>query len=283
MDVKKRGSHTAIIGGGERRKEGEKSMKQYIVDAFTDKVFSGNQAAVCVIDEWPADELMQSIAKENNFSETAFAVKEDDDYRLRWFTPGGEIDFCGHATLGAAFVILNYYEEDQSEITFVTQVGKLNVKRKDDIFEMDFPAYALNRIEVTDQMEDAIGIRPLEAYIDRDLLLVLPDAASVRELQPDQSKMKDLEGLLVAVTASADQYDCVSRIFAPKLDVSEDPVTGSTHCMITPYWCNKLHKRELVCYQASERSGVLYTILCGDRVKIAGKAVLFSEGSILES
>ena len=259
-------------------------MKQYIVDAFTDKVFSGNQAAVCIHDKWPADELMLSIAKENNFSETAFAVKEGDDYHLRWFTPGGEIDFCGHATLGTSFVILNYYEENRSEVTFVTQVGKLTVKRKDDVFEMDFPAYSTQKIDITDQMEDAIGIRPLEAYIDRDLLLVLPDAASVRELQPDQSKMKDLEGLLVAVTASADQndYDCVSRIFAPKMNVPEDPVTGSTHCMITPYWCNRLGKDELVCYQASERSGVLYTSLCGDRVIVAGKAVLFSKGTILE-
>lgn len=260
-------------------------MKQYIVDAFTDKVFSGNQAAVCILDEWPVDELMQSIAKENNFSETAFAVKEGDDYHLRWFTPGGEIDFCGHATLGTAFVIFNYYEENKSEITFITQVGKLTVICKDDIFEMDFPAYSIHKIEVTEQMEAAIGIRPLEAYIDRDLLLVLPDTASVKELQPDQRKMKDLEGLLVAVTAPADQddYDCVSRIFAPKLDVPEDPVTGSTHCMITPYWCSRLGKNRLVCYQASERSGILYTSLHGDRVKVAGKAVLFSKGTVLES
>ena len=258
-------------------------MKQYIVDAFTDRMFGGNQAAVCILDEWPADDLMQSIAKENNISETAFAVKEGDDYRLRWFTPGGEIDFCGHATLGASFVIMNYYEEDQSEITFVTQVGKLNVKRKDDVFEMDFPAYSVQRIEVSDQMEEAIGVRPLEAYIDRDLLLVLPDAASVKELKPDQRKMKDILGLLVAVTAPADLdgYDCVSRIFAPKLNVSEDPVTGSAHCMITPYWCSRLGKNDLVCYQASERSGILYTSLCGDRVKVAGKGVLFSKGTIL--
>lgn len=132
---------------------------------------------------------------------------------MRWFTLGGEIDFCGHATLGTSFVILNYCEKDQSEVTFVTQVGKLTVKRKDDVFEMDFPAYSTQKIEVTDQMEYAIGVRPLEAYIDTDLLLVLPDAISVKELQLDQSKMKDLEGLLVAVTAPADQddYDCVSN------------------------------------------------------------------------
>ncbi|MCH3948149.1 MAG: PhzF family phenazine biosynthesis protein [Olsenella sp.] len=212
-------------------------MKQYIVDAFTDNVFGGNQAAVCVLDEWPTDSLMQNIAKENNFSETAFAVREENGYRLRRFTPGGEIDFCGHATLGASFVILNYYERGKSEVTFVTQVGKLTVKRQGDVYEMDFPAYSLQRTNVTDQMEGALGVRPLEAYIDRDLLVVLPDAASVEGLDPDQDKMKDLPGLLVAVTAPADRdgYDCVSRVFTPKLSVPEDPVTGSTHCMITPY------------------------------------------------
>ena len=212
-------------------------MKQYIVDAFTDNVFGGNQAAVCVLDEWPTDSLMQNIAKKNNFSETAFAVREENGYRLRRFTPGGEIDFCGHATLGASFVILNYYERGKSEVTFVTQFGKLTVKRQGDVYEMDFPAYSLQRTNVTDQMEGALGVRPLEAYIDRDLLVVLPDAASVEGLNPDQDKMKDLPGLLVAVTAPADRdgYDCVSRVFTPKLSVPEDPVTGSTHCMITPY------------------------------------------------
>ena len=258
-------------------------MKQYIVDAFTDKVFGGNQAAVCVLDEWPSEELMLNIAIENNFSETAFAVKEGEAYHLRWFTPGGEIDFCGHATLGTSYVIFNFYEKEASEITFMTQVGKLTVLRKEDLFEMDFPAYSLNCIEVTDRMEEALGIRPLEAYIDRDLLLVLPDAASVRNLRPDQDKLKDLDGLLVAVTAQSDddQYDCVSRIFAPKLSIAEDPVTGSAHCMITPYWCSRLGKENLVCYQASDRAGVLYTRQDGDRVKVAGKAVLYSKGEIL--
>ena len=259
-------------------------MKQYIVDAFTDRVFRGNQAAVCILDEWPDDGLMRNIAKENNFSETAFAVKEGDDYHLRWFTPAGEIDFCGHATLGTSFVIFNYYEKDRSEITFTAQVGKLSVKRREDVFEMDFPVYSLNQVEVTDLMEEAAGIRPLEAYLDRDLLLVLPDAASVRELKPNLGKMKELEGLIVAVTASSDQEgtDCISRVFAPKLNIPEDPVTGSTHCMIAPYWCRRLGRSSLVCVQASERSGILYTSLCENRVKIAGKAVLFSEGTILE-
>ncbi len=276
--------NTAVISINNWNLEGN-VMKQFIVDAFTDNVFSGNQAAVCILDEWSEDGLMQNIAKENNFSETAFAVKEGDAYHLRWFTPGGEIDFCGHATLGTSFVIFNYYEKNSSEIIFNTQVGKLAVQRKGSLYEMDFPAYSLNRTEVTDQMEAAIGIRPLEAYIDRDLLLVLPDAASVRGVRPDQEKIRDLDGLLFAVTAPSDddRYDCVSRIFVPKLNIPEDPVTGSTHCMITPYWCSRLGKKDLTCYQASERSGVLYTGIHGDRVKVAGRAVLYSEGVILEN
>ena len=262
----------------------ENDMDQYIVDAFTDSVFSGNQAAVCVMNEWLSDELMQNIAKENNFSETAFTVKEGDSYHLRWFTPGGEIDFCGHATLGTSFVILNFYETDCSKVSFQTQVGRLSVQRRGDLFEMDFPAYKLRKIDVTDQMEDAIGVRPLEAYIDRDLLLVLPDAASVRNLAPDQVKLLTLDGLITAVTAPSDEekFDCVSRMFVPKLGIPEDPVTGSAHCMVTPYWCGKLGKENLTCFQASERTGILYTGLKGNRVCVAGKAVLFSRGTILE-
>ena len=259
-------------------------MDQFIVDAFTDSLFRGNQAAVCVMESWPADELMRNIAKENNFSETAFAVKEGDSYHLRWFTPGGEIDFCGHATLGTSFVILNYYEPERNEVSFQTQVGRLSVQRKGDLFEMDFPAYKLRKIEVTDRMEEAIGVRPLEAYIDRDLLLVLPDAASVRSLTPDQEKLLTLDGLLTAVTAPSDEkeFDCVSRVFVPKLAIPEDPVTGSAHCMITPYWCGRLGKDRLTCFQASSRSGILYTGLRGNRVTVAGKAVLYSREKILE-
>ena len=257
-------------------------MKQYIVDAFTDSVFSGNQAAVCILDEWPEDGLMQNIAIENNFSETAFAVKENDAYHLRWFTPGGEVDFCGHATLGTSFVILNFYEKEAEEVRYITQVGELTVRRDGDMYEMDFPSYSLNRIDVTDQMEEAIGIRPLEAYLDRGLLLVLPDETSVLKVRPDPDKIGALDGLIVSVTApsSDDLADCVSRVFAPKLSIPEDPVTGSTHCMITPYWCGRLGKESLVCSQASSRGGMLYTSFSGNRVKVAGKAVLYSEGNI---
>ena len=258
-------------------------MKQYIVDAFTDKVFGGNQAAVCILESWLPDSLMQNIAKENNFSETAFAVKEVGLYHLRWFTPAAEIDFCGHATLGTAFVLFNFYEKDAEEITFKTQVGTLKVKKQADLYRMDFPAYRCNRIAVTDKMAEAIGVRPEEAYLDRDLLLVLKDGGQVRNLRPDQTKLQELEGLCIVVTAPSDDsaYDCVSRVFCPELGLMEDPVTGSSHCMIAPYWCDRLKKETLVCYQASERSGVLYAERKGNRIIVSGKAVLFSEGEIL--
>jgi len=259
-------------------------MKQYIVDAFTDQLFRGNQAAVCVLEAFPADELMLNIAKENNFSETAFAVKREGYYDLRWFTPGGEVDFCGHATLGTSYVLFHFYEKGAEEITYHTQVGTLTVRRDEDLIVMNFPRYSLNKIDVTDEMEEALGVRPLEARIDRDLLLLLPDADSVRYLKPDMEKLKKLEGLTVAVTAASDDpaYDCVSRVFVPNLSVPEDPVTGSTHCMITPYWCERLSKERLICLQASERSGILYTELLDNRVIVAGKAVLYSQGVILE-
>lgn len=256
-------------------------MKQYIVDAFTDRVFSGNPAAVCVLDHWLHTEQMQNIAMENNLSETAFTVKEKDGYRLRWFTPGGEIDFCGHATLATAYVLFYFYQKEAAAIHFYTQVGTLTVQKKGDLYEMDFPAYQCHPISVTDTMEKAIGTRPMEAYLDRDLLLVLEDTDTIKNLQPDQMLLKELDGLGVIVTAKGEQYDCVSRVFAPKLGVPEDPVTGSSHCMIVPYWSRKLGKQEIVAYQASGRSGVLYAKQENDRILIAGKAVLFTVSDIL--
>lgn len=256
-------------------------MKQYIVDAFTDRVFSGNQAAVCVLDQWISAELMQNIAKENNFSETAFAVKEGEGYRLRWFTPGGEIDFCGHATLGTAYVIHHFYEPDGRRILFDTLSGRFTVDVRGDTFEMDFPAYSLREIPVTERMTAAVGFRPQAAYLDRDLLLIASSEDAVRRAKVNQAALAELEGLCIAVTAAGTDYDCVSRVFAPKLNVAEDPVTGSTHCMIVPYWAGVLGKNKITAYQASERGGVLYAKFDNDRVKIAGKAVLFAVSDIL--
>ena len=251
-------------------------MKQYIVDAFTDKVFHGNQAAVCVLDQWLPEELMMNITRENNFSETAFTVREGEKWHLRWFTPGGEIDLCGHATLGTAFVLLNFYEKDAQQVVFTTMSGDLIVTRKGDLYEMEFPAYDLKPVPVTAAMEDALGVKVQEAYLARDLLCVVDDAQTVRDLVPDLERIKQIDGLLVHVTARGSEEDCVSRSFAPKLSVAEDPVCGSGHCHIIPYWKEVLGKNELVAYQASKRGGTLYCRQEGEKIFMAGKAALYA-------
>ncbi len=256
-------------------------MKQYIVDAFTDKLFKGNPAAVCVMDEWISDGLMRNIAAENNLSETAFAVKEGDRYRLRWFTPKDEINFCGHATLAASFVIANFIEPCFKTIRYNTLSGDLSVEIKDGLFVMDFPRYRLGSVEVTDAMEKVLGTRPTAAFLDRDLLMVLSSEEEIFGLKPDFSAMRDLDGLCIAVTAKGTGYDCVSRVFAPELNIPEDPVTGSTHCMIAPYWAERLGKSTITAFQASERTGVLYAEVRGERVKISGSAILFGVSEIL--
>ncbi|MBO5497168.1 MAG: PhzF family phenazine biosynthesis protein [Oscillospiraceae bacterium] len=251
-------------------------MKQYIVDAFTDKVFHGNQAAVCVLDTWLPEELMMDITRENNFSETAFTVKEGEKYHLRWFTPGGEIDLCGHATLGTAFVLLRFYEKDAEQVVFTTMSGDLTVKRKGELFEMEFPAYELKKVAVTAAMEEALGTSVKEAYLARDLLCVVDSEQTVRDLTPELEKVKQIDGLLVHVTARGREEDCVSRSFAPKLAVAEDPVCGSGHCHIIPYWADRLGKDELVAYQASRRGGTLYCRREGGKIFMAGKAALYA-------
>lgn len=255
-------------------------MKQYVVDAFSEKVFGGNPAAICVMDYWISDELMMNITRENNLSETAFAVKEGDKYKLRWFTPGGEIDLCGHATLGCAYIIMNYIDMDTQKVTFDTISGYLVVTRKDDLYEMDFPTYDLKPITITKEIVEAVGAKPIEAYMGRDLLCIFSDENIVRHLKPNMDKLKEIDGLLLQVSAPGNEVDCVSRSFAPKLNVIEDPVCGSGHCHIAPYWINKLNKNEITAYQASSRGGMLYCSMEGDRVKLRGKAVLYSVADI---
>ena len=256
-------------------------MKQYIVDAFAETVFSGNQAAVCVTETPLPDDLMQKIAIENNFSETAFAVPEQDAYRLRWFTPGGEIDFCGHATLGTAYVLHRFYRPDAETLRFRTAHGIFSVQTAGNRIEMDFPAYPLNEIPVTPEMTAALGVQPVRAFRDRDLMCVLENEDAVRRCMPDPEKLMQLDGLCIAVTARGTEYDCVSRVFAPKMKITEDPVTGSTHCMIAPYWAALLGKETITAYQASARGGVLYAQVCGSRVKLSGSAVLYAVSEIL--
>lgn len=252
-------------------------MKQYVVDAFASKLFTGNPAAICVMDSWPEDDLMMRITSENNLSETAFVVCEADRHHLRWFTPGGEIDLCGHATLACAFVLMEHVGVSTNEVRFNTLSGELVVRKNGELYEMDFPAYGLEPVSVTDDMEQALGIRPDEAYIGRDLLCVFNNPRIVTSIQPDLSALEKLDGLLCHVTEKGTQhYDCVSRSFAPKMGVAEDPVCGSGHCHIAPYWAQRLGKNHISAYQASKRGGELMCSVQGNRVTLGGKAVLFS-------
>ncbi|MQS89691.1 PhzF family phenazine biosynthesis protein [Companilactobacillus mishanensis] len=257
-------------------------MKTYIVDAFTNEVFKGNPAAVTFWDEFPDDKLMQNIAMENNLSETAFAVKlSDDHYNLRWFTPGGEVDLCGHATLATGFVVFKFFPPKSNKVTFTTvKSGDLTVEKKDNLLQMNFPAYTNKQIEVTDAMEDALGVRPAEAYMARDLLCVLPTEKDVENLHPDLEKLKQFDGLLTNVTAKSEKFDCSSRSFGPKTNVPEDPVCGSAHCQIVPYWSEKLGKNNILAYQSSHRSGILHCELDDDRVKLSGEAALYSVNEV---
>ncbi|MDT8862863.1 PhzF family phenazine biosynthesis protein [Alkalihalobacillus sp. MEB130] len=252
-------------------------MKYFVVDAFAEKVFEGNPAGVCIMNDWISDELMQKIAIENNLSETAFAVKEVGHYRLRWFTPGGEINLCGHATLATAFIILNYYEKQLNTVKFNTISGELTVNKQDDLYELDFPSVPSEEIAVTNQMISALGIVPKETYLNRDLVFILESEEDVRNVSPDFAQLEKLpEGLGVCVTAKGSEFDFVSRAFFPKLKVNEDPVTGSLHCSLIPFWAKRLEKQELVARQLSSRGGTLYCKHEDTRVKMAGKAVLYS-------
>ncbi|MBE8954472.1 MAG: PhzF family phenazine biosynthesis protein [Quinella sp. 2Q5] len=251
-------------------------MRQFIADAFTEKIFGGNPAAVCLVESFPPEETMLNIAAENNLSETAFVMRDGEKFRLRWFTPAAEVDLCGHATLATGFVILTQVEKNFPAVTFETLSGALTVTRRAELFEMDFPAYVPKKISVTAEMEDALAAHVVEAYIARDLLMVLDSAAAVESLRPNQSKLAELDGLIQAVTAAGDDCDCVSRVFAPKLAIAEDPVTGSTHCMIAPLWSSKLGRRKIFARQASARGGILHCEVAGDRVKISGNAALFA-------
>lgn len=257
-------------------------MTQYIVDAFTNRPFSGNPAAVCVMDSWPSEASMMKLAMENNLSETAFIVKEEQGYHLRWFTPGTEVELCGHATLASSFVIFNYYEPDAEVIRFHTVSGVLTVRRRGNMYEMDFPTYELCEIPVTDAMEQAFGIRPVKAVLGLDLVCVFESEEQVRGMVPDQAKLALIEGRVQNATARGAEYDCVSRSFCPKVAVPEDPVCGSAHCQIADYWSRVLGKKEINAYQASRRGGRLHCELKENgRISISGEAVLVAVSEII--
>lgn len=256
------------------------NCKYYMVDAFTDTVFKGNQAGVCLVEDELDTETMQNIAAENNLSETAFIVKRQGFYDLRWFTPEVEIDLCGHATLASAFVITNFTDDDSPEIRFETLSGTLTVRKEEDLYVMDFPARKPRPIPVTPQMEKAIGMPALEAHLSRDLLLVVDNEQAVRGVTPDYDLIRQMDCFAVIVTAAGDNVDFVSRFFAPGAGVPEDPVTGSAHATLIPFWAERLGKNKMTARQLSKRGGTLFCEHCGDRVKIAGKAALYLSGMI---
>ena len=257
-------------------------MKQYIVDAFTNKPFSGNPAAVCIMDSWPSDESMLKLAMENNLSETAYIVKEDTGYRLRWFTPGTEVELCGHATLASSFVILNFYEPENDTVCFNTMSGLLTVHRRGDLYEMDFPTYELKEIPVTDTMERAFGVRPVKAVLGLDLVCIFDSEEQVRSMNPDQALLVELEGRIQNATAPGTETDCVSRSFGPKTHITEDPVCDSAHCQIADYWSGVLGKKEIRAYQASKRGGYLNCrMLDNGRIAISGEATLVAISEVV--
>jgi PhzF family phenazine biosynthesis protein len=253
----------------------------YQVDAFTMGPFSGNPAAVCPLDAWLDDATMQNIAMENNLSETAFIVVRDGGYDLRWFTPAVEVDLCGHATLAAGYVVLNHLQPDLDSVSFETMSGTLVVTRDGERLSMDFPARAPTPVPVSEALSDALGQAPSEVHLSRDILAVYDDEESVRRLSPDQAKLAVLEeGLGVIVTAKGDEVDFVSRFFVPKGGIAEDPVTGSAHCTLVPFWAERLGRSHLVANQVSARGGELHCEHRGDRVIISGQCDLFLTGTI---
>jgi PhzF family phenazine biosynthesis protein len=254
----------------------------YQIDAFADGLFTGNPAAVCPLEEWLPDDVMQAIAAENNLSETAFFVPEGDGYRLRWFTPTTEVDLCGHATLASAFVVFRWLMPQRNEVTFQTQqAGPLTVSRESDLLALDFPARPPSPCAMPDGLAAALGRHPAAVLAARDYLAVYETADDIRALTPDFAAIARLDRFAVIATAPGTEgIDFVSRFFAPARGVDEDPVTGSAHCTLIPYWAGRLGKTRLEARQLSRRGGALTCALQGDRVTIAGRAVLYLEGRI---
>ncbi len=255
------------------------NLAYWIVDAFTDRVFRGNPAAVVLPDTPLPTELMRSIAAENNLSETAFAVAEGDAYHLRWFTPTVEVDLCGHATLATSFVLAT--RGLAGPFRFRTRSGALTSRVTAGGIELDFPARAFEPIPPSDAVVAAIGVAPVELLQSADLIAVLPSAAHVAALRPDPAAIRALPGgALIVTAAGGEAADVTSRYFAPAYGIEEDPVTGSLHTQILPYWVPKLGKPRLVCHQASARGGYMSATLDGARVRMQGQAVLYASGTI---
>lgn len=255
----------------------------YQADAFTNELFGGNPAAICPLEKWLPDELMQKIAVENNLAETAFFVKTDKGYKLRWFTPEYEIDLCGHATLASAHILFTELGYDKDEIAFETvKAGTLTVKKDGDKYTMDFPSRPPIPIEPPNGLINALSEKqPLAVLRSRDYFLVYESEADIRDISPDFYALSKMDTVGVIVTAPGDQSDFVSRFFAPGAGIPEDPVTGSAHCNLIPYWSKRLGKSKLHAFQLSERKGELWCEQKEGRVLMSGKAVTYLRGEIV--
>ncbi len=252
----------------------------YQVDAFTNRAFGGNPAAVVLLDAWLPDGVLAAIAAENNLAETAFVVTRGEVMPLRWFTPTVEVDLCGHATLAAAHVLFRHRLPAAKRVAFSTRSGELAVSREGELLCMDFPARPGKPVPVTDALVAALGVRPREAYLARDLLVIFEAEALVRDFQPDFQRIAALDAFAVTISAPGETADYVYRFFAPRQGIPEDPATGSANCTLVPYWAARLRKSELAAKQLSPRGGELRCTLRGDRVLIAGHAVEYLRGEI---
>ena len=253
----------------------------YQIDAFAKEVFRGNPAAVCPLDRWIDAELMQNIALENNLSETAFFVKKDGVYEIRWFTPTFEIDLCGHATLASAFVIFEILKAETEIIKFYShKSGALEVEKQGDRFVLDFPSRPVSPVDIPEGLIEAIGKEPKKVLKARDYFLVYENEQEILDIAPNFSRLLEVGGHGFIVTSKGGDSDFVSRFFAPEVGVFEDPVTGSAHCNLIPFWAERLGKNEMFARQISQRGGELFCKLEGDRVKIGGNAVLYLKGEI---
>jgi PhzF family phenazine biosynthesis protein len=250
------------------------------IDAFTNRRFAGNPAAVMPMSSFPADAVLQSIAAENNLAETAFLVPHGGDYHLRWFTPTTEVPLCGHATLASAAVVMERLEPQRRQVVFQSASGPLTVNRTDAGYVMDFPARASEPVPTPPELTEALGVAPIEVRTNtRDYLALMENADVLRALTPDMAAIARIERSGVIVTAPGDAgFDFVSRYFAPAIGVPEDPVTGAVHCMLAPYWAKRLNKTEFRAFQASRRGGEITCRLVGDRVQLQGTVVFYLEG-----
>ncbi|MGE8187320.1 PhzF family phenazine biosynthesis protein [Pseudomonas sp. NPDC086278] len=256
-------------------------LEFYQVDAFSDRPFSGNPAMVYRLDTWLGDDLMQTIAAEHNLSETAFVVREGQGWHIRWFTPTAEVPLCGHATLASAHVLFDIYKEPAERLEFISKSGPLSVSREGGRLWLDFPAIEPAELGVTVEVERALNVQAVDVLGSNKLMVVLDSEQAVLDCQPDMLALARLPWQGAIVTAKGVKHDFVSRYFAPAIGINEDPVTGSTHCNLIPYWSKRLGKSSLTAYQCSKRGGELFCRLDGDRVKIGGNATLVASGTLM--